>query len=137
MSEGGVEHSIGAGEPGLSFDAPEDDALAPLPPFSAQGSDWSAHDRLLRAHSLLERVPKLRAAGEYRRAAVELESAMKQDLPPTARERLSWELIDVYSSDLWDTEKGCRQVKDHLWRYPAGRYETEVLAAKVTLGCAR
>lgn len=119
-----------------SFAEPEPDALAPLPAPAPAGSDWSAHDRLLRAHTLLERIPKLREAGKHAQAAVELELAMKQDLPATARERLSWELVDVYASELWDTAKGCRQVKDHLWRYPAGRYDDEVRAAKAALGCS-
>lgn len=118
-----------------SFAEPEPDALAPLPVPAPAGSDWSAHDRLLRAHTLLERIPKLREDGKHAQASVELEISMKQDLPATARERLSWELVDVYSSDLWDTVKGCRQVKDHLWRYPAGRYDDEVRAAKQSLGC--
>jgi hypothetical protein len=128
-------------EPDHSFDEPEDDVLAPLPapapPAPSGGSDWSAHDRLLRAHSLLERIPKLRAMGAEGQAAVELEEAMKQDLPAAARERLSWELIDIYANDLWDTVKGCRQAKDHLWRYPAGRYDAEVQAARREMGCAQ
>ncbi len=122
-----------------SFDTPEEDALAPLPPSPppAGGTDWSAHDRLLRAHTLLERIPKLRRMGADAQAAAELEDAMKQDLPAAARERLSYELVDLYSKDLWDTVKGCRQAKDHLWRYPAGRYDGAVQAAREDMGCAR
>ncbi len=116
-----------------SFTEPEADALQPLP--QQPQSDWSAHDRLLRAHMLLERIPKLREAGKHAQAAAELEVAMKQDLPATARERLSWELVDVYSSDLWDTVKGCRRAKDHLWRYPAGRFDDEVRAARTAMHC--
>jgi hypothetical protein len=126
-----------AHERDMSFDAPDEDALVPLPAPTPQGSDWSAHDRLLRAHSLLERVPKLRADGAFHQAAVELEAAMKQDLPAAARERLSWELVDLYANDLWDAVKACRQAKDHLWRYPAGRYDAEVQGVRKQLGCAR
>ena len=119
-----------------SFAAPEDDALGPLPVPQPPGTDWSAHDRLLRAHTLLERIPRLREAGHDAQAAAELELAMKLDLPAAARERLSWELVDVYSTELWDTAKGCRQAKDHLWRYPAGRFDGEVRAARASMGCA-
>lgn len=122
-----------------SFDTPEEDALAPLPPPAPPqgGADWSAHDRLLRAHTLLERIPKLRKLGADAEAAAELEDAMKQDLPAAARERLSYELVDLYSKDLWDTVKGCRQAKDHRWRYPAGRYDGAVQAAREDMGCTR
>src|SRR6185436_5692980 len=98
----------------------------PAPPAADAGAaDWSAHDRLLRAHTLLERIPRLRAAGKFAQAAQELEVAMRQDLPATARERLSFELIDLLANDLWDTAKACRYAKDHAWRYPAGRYDEE------------
>lgn len=122
-------------------DEPKDEVLPPLPPQAVRppdaGADWSAHDRLLRAHTLLERIPRLREAGAHAQAATELEAAMKQDLPAAARERLSSELIDIYSGDLWDTVKGCRQVKEHRWRYPAGRYDAEVEKARRELSCPK
>src|SRR5205823_1856261 len=82
-----------------SFKAgPDDDLLAPLPPrpaLDAGAADWTIHDRLLRAHTLLEQIPTLRARGKFAQAAAELQLAMKQDLPAAARERLSFELIDI------------------------------------------
>jgi hypothetical protein len=121
-----------------SFKAePEDDALAPLPstPDAGTPADWSAHDRLLRAHTLLERIPKLRAESHFKQAVDELEVAMRQDLPSTARERLSFELIDILANELWDNARACRQVRDHAWRYPAGRYEDEIVRIREELGC--
>jgi hypothetical protein len=120
-----------------SFEAqPDQDVLAPLPVGPDAGwADWSAHDRLLRAHTLLERIPKLRAQGRFVQAADELESAMKQDLPAPARERLSFELIDILANELWDNPRACRFVKDHAWRYPAGRYEDEIVRIREELNC--
>jgi hypothetical protein len=121
-----------------SFKAePEEDALAPLPavPDSGTPADWSAHDRLLRAHTLLERIPKLRAEGHFAQAVTELEVAMKQDLPASARERLSFELIDILANELWDKARACRCVRDHAWRYPAGRYDDEIVRINEELGC--
>ncbi len=116
----------------------EDDALAPLPPPVAgvdAGVDWTAHDRLLRAHTLLERIPMLRAQGRAEQAVSELEVAMTQDLPATARERLSFELVDLLANDVWNVEAACRYAKDHAWRYPAGRYDNEIVRMREELGC--
>jgi hypothetical protein len=117
---------------------PLEDALSPLPaaPDAGPGADWSAHDRLLRAHTLLERIPKLREEGRLKEAVAELEAAMKQDLPAPARERLSFELIDILANELWDNARACRCAKDHAWRYPAGRYEDEVVRIQEELSCA-
>jgi hypothetical protein len=116
----------------------DDDALAPLPPppaADAGAADWSAHDRLLRAHTLLERIPKLRAQGKFQQAATELQVAMRQDLPAAARERLSFELIDILANELWDNARACAYAKDHVWRYPAGRYEDELVRIREELNC--
>ena len=37
---------------------------------------------------------------------------------------------------VWDTKKACRCVRDHAWRYPAGRYEDEIIRIREELGCA-
>lgn len=116
----------------------EEDVLAPLPPppaADAGAADWTAHDRLLRAHTLLERIPKLRARGKFAQAAAELQAAMKQDLPAAARERLSFELIDILANELWDNPRACVYVKDHAWRYPAGRYDDEIVRIREELNC--
>ena len=97
-------------------------------------ADWRVHDRLRRASVLLERIPKLRAAGDDAEAIKELEVGMRQDLPAAAREKLSYELGDLLSK-AWQTDRACRHWKDHAWRYPAGKFDEQVQAARADLGC--
>lgn len=112
----------------------EDEPLAPLftPPDAS--ADWRTHDRLRRAATLLERIPRLIAEGRDGQAIKELEVAMKQDLPAAAREKLSFQLGQLLTQ-AWATERACRHWKDHVWRYPAGKYEESVQAARDDLGC--
>lgn len=114
--------------------APLDEEVVPLPAPPDPETDWRTHDRLRRAALLLERIPKLRAEGNDLAAVKELEAAMHQDLPSAAREKLSYELGDLLTQ-LWETERACRQWKDHAWRYPAGKYDDQVQQARAELGC--
>lgn len=111
----------------------EEDGSA-LPPPPEASADWRTHDRLLRAQVLLERIPKLREEGRVDQALAELEAAMGQDLPAAARERLSFFLGQILT-ERWATPRACRHWKEHQWRYPAGKYDDEVHAARRELEC--
>jgi hypothetical protein len=113
----------------------DEDEIVPAPaPPQDPSADWRTHDRLRRASVLLERIPKLRAAGEDAQALKELDAAMRQDLPAAARERLSFELGELLTK-AWETERACRHWKDHAWRYPAGKFDEQVQAARAELSC--
>ena len=109
-----------------------DEDLSSLPPPEAS-ADWRTHDRLLRAQVLLERIPKLRDEGKNDQAIRELDAAMALDLPAAARERLSFFLGQLLTES-W-SKRACRHWKEHQWRYPAGKYDEEVHAARRELEC--
>jgi hypothetical protein len=112
----------------------EEDDPVNLPASPGPSADWRTHDRLRRAAVLLERIPRLRAQGEEAQAIQELEVAMHKDLPAAAREKLSYELGDLLTNAR-AADRACRHWKDHVWRYPAGKFDEQVQAARVELNC--
>ena len=120
--------------PPVPLPAIEEDDVVTLPAEPDPSADWRIHDRLRRAAVLLERIPKLRASGEDAQAMKELDAAMRQDLPAAAREKLSFELGDLLTNER-ATDRACRHWKDHSWRYPAGKFDEQVQAARVELNC--
>ncbi len=85
--------------------------------------------------ALLQRVNMLRSRGQFGEAATTLEAALEAGYRPVTRERLSYELGSIYTRQLTDSAKACAHWRAHILRFPSGRYDQEVIAAQVELGC--
>ena len=91
------------------------------------------------ATELIERVDSLRSAGRYRQAVRVLRRAMDAEgnrgWDPRTAQVLSYELGELLSRHLGDAAQACRHFERHLARYPGGRYDSAVRAAKLRLDC--
>jgi transmembrane sensor len=85
---------------------------------------------------LLGQVDVLRSRGLFAEAARYLTHGLKADLRPATRERFSYELGSILTYQLEDRARACAHWKEHLARYPAGRYQTEVVQASAHQRCS-
>jgi transmembrane sensor len=85
--------------------------------------------------TLLDRIAVLRSRGRYQEAAAALGTALRGNLAPATRERLSYELGSILTHQLGDPRRACDHWRDHARRFGAGRYDREVRQAMARLGC--
>lgn len=84
---------------------------------------------------LLQQVDVLRSRGLFADAARYLAHGLTTELAPGTRERFSYELGAILTYRLNDPKAACAHWVQHARRYPAGRYQTEVLQASTHLAC--
>jgi transmembrane sensor len=85
--------------------------------------------------SFIDDLNVLRRRGQFAEAAARLEKALVRPLPADTRERLSYELGAILTSQIRDTSRACAVWKRHRDAHPSGRYATEVARAEAALGC--
>lgn len=87
------------------------------------------------SEALLEELARLRSRGQYDEAVSRLIEALREERHPSTRERLSFELGAILTTQLQDTPRACAHWRNHAREFPSGRYEQEVSVARRQLGC--
>ncbi|GMU62043.1 MAG: hypothetical protein AMXMBFR34_38060 [Myxococcaceae bacterium] len=87
------------------------------------------------SEALLEELARLRSRGRYDEAVARLLEALREERHPSTRERLSFELSAILSTQLQDPVRACAHWRSHAREFPSGRYEEEVSVARRQLGC--
>lgn len=87
------------------------------------------------AEDLLHRIAVLRSRGQFEEAADVLSEALKERRGTPTEERLSFELGTILWRHLRDPARACPHWRQHEQAFPMGRYESEVLRARLELQC--
>jgi len=90
----------------------------------------------LDAGVLIEEVQRLNQLGQYASAATQLQQALQQRWPKRTAEVLSNELGRILARRLHDPVRACAHWREHLTRFPATRYRTQIAASMDSLGCS-
>jgi ferric-dicitrate binding protein FerR (iron transport regulator) len=88
-----------------------------------------------RLERALERVARLRLAGDPEGAAAELQRVAGDDWDERTREVLSFELGRIVEVEIEDRARACAHWASHARSFPSGRYAVEVARALSRLGC--
>ncbi len=112
---------------------------APHAPSEANANDVVRSDGTevdaVDVDAAIESVAKLREQGRAVDAADVLRSVLASTLPDRTAEVLSFELGDILTRSLDDVSSACEHWRQHLSRFPAGRYDGEVRKLLDYLDC--
>ena len=84
---------------------------------------------------IIEKVTQLRARHQYQEAGDVLEAALSMAWSPRAAEVLSFELGNILESHLSDQNAACDHWRQHLARFPDGRFRDKVLESLERMAC--
>ncbi|MBL8915026.1 MAG: FecR domain-containing protein [Archangium sp.] len=85
--------------------------------------------------AVLTQIASLRSRGQYEEAATVLSASLKETMPASTRERLSFELGSILSHQLHDAARACPHWLKHATEYPNGRYQQAVTSELSGLKC--
>ncbi|MBL8919237.1 MAG: FecR domain-containing protein [Myxococcaceae bacterium] len=83
----------------------------------------------------IDELALLRSRGAYEEAVARLTRTLAEGHAPATDERLSFELGSLLGRQLRDAERACAHWREHLRRFPQGRYQADVTQARAELGC--
>jgi transmembrane sensor len=114
---------------------PEPVPMVPAPKDPPRKRVLTVREETMETDALLRKVASLRTRGQFGDAVALLQAGLTQKLRPRSREVLSYELGSILTSQVRDVEAACAHWNVHQRAHPKGRFETEIGAARRTLGC--